>query len=174
MMHSNKGLIHIYTGDGKGKTTASLGLALRAVGQGLKVIIIQFLKGDPDCGEHLFASRYQPFEIVQFTNGNCFVLPEDQLRTDAAKTMAYAEEILSSDEYQLVILDEVFIAINRGLLEISQVVDLMSKKPDLVELVLTGRNAPSEIMELADYVTEMQMQKHPYTRGIKARKGIEH
>lgn len=174
MTDSNNGLIHMYTGDGKGKTTAALGLALRAVGQGLKVIIIQFLKGDPDCGEHLFVSRYQPFEIVQFTKGNCFVLPEDQLRTDVARTMAYTETALTSGEYQMVILDEIFIAINRGLLETSQVIGLMKKKPDLVELVLTGRNAPSEIMELADYVTEMRMQKHPYTRGIKARKGIEH
>ena len=147
MIDLNKGLIHIYTGNGKGKTTASLGLALRAVGQGLKVIMIQFLKGNSDCGEHLFASKYHPFEIVQFTKGNCFVLPEDQLRIDVGKTIAYAETALTSGEYQMIILDEIFIAINRGLLESSQVIALMQKKPDSVELVLTcpacASNSPS-------------------------------
>jgi cob(I)alamin adenosyltransferase len=168
-----KGLIHVYTGDGKGKTTAALGLALRAAGQGLKVIIIQFLKGDPNCGEHLFASKYHPFEIVQFTSGNCFTLPEEQLRKDVDKTFAFTEETINSGNYQMVILDEIFVAFNRKLLESSQIIELIRRKPDSVELVLTGRKAPPEIIDLADYVTEMQMIKHPYTNGIKGRKGIE-
>ena len=88
--------------------------------------------------------------------------------------MAYTKKVITSGKYQMIILDEIFIAIHRGLLEVSQVVDVIREKPDTVELVLTGRKAPPEILELADYVTEMQMQKHPYTRGIKARKGIEH
>ena len=170
----NNGLIHIYTGDGKGKTTASLGLALRAVGQGHKVIVIQFLKGDPHCGEHIFASKYQHFEIVQFTKGNCFTLPEEQLREDVEKTMALTEGIMTGDKYQMIILDEIFAAINRGLLETPRVIAMIQRKSDSVELILTGRKAPPEIVELADYVTEMQMKKHPFTRGIKARKGIEY
>lgn len=170
----SKGLVHIYTGDGKGKTTAALGLALRAAGQGLRVIVIQFLKGDPDCGEHIFALKHQPFEIVQFTDGNCFTLPPEQLRNDVGKTMDFIAETMASGRYQMIILDEIFIAIRRGLLETSRVIDLIRNKPDSVELVLTGRNAPPEIMELADYVTEMQMKKHPYTNGIKGRKGIEY
>ena len=170
----NKGLVHVYTGDGKGKTTAALGLALRAVGQDFSVIVIQFLKGDSECGEHFFTSKHQPFEIVQFTEGNCFVLSEEQLRRDVAKTMEFITETIVSCRYQMIVLDEIFIAIRRGLLELSKVIDLIRNKPDSVELVLTGRNAPAEIMELADYVTEMKMKKHPYSKGIAARKGIEH
>jgi len=170
----SKGLVHIYTGDGKGKTTAALGLALRAVGQDLKVIVVQFLKGDSDCGEHKLTLKHQPFEIVQFTEGNCFTLPTEQLQNDVEKTMAFIKEIMESNKYQMIILDEVFIAIKRGLLETSQVTELIRNKPDSIELVLTGRSAPAEIIELADYVTEMQMKKHPYTQGIAARKGIEH
>lgn len=169
-----KGLVHVYTGDGKGKTTAALGLALRAAGQGLKVVIIQFLKGDSDCGEHIFASSYHPFDIIQLNRGNCFTMPEKELREDVAKTMAAAEKVITGEEYQLVILDEIFIAVKRGLLDPDRVIGLIKGKPDAVELVLTGRDAPEEIRELADYVTEMRMIRHPYTRGIAARKGIEH
>ena len=170
----NKGLVHIYAGDGKGKTTAALGLALRATGQDFKVIVIQFLKGDHGCGEHLFASKYQPFEIVQFTNGNCFTLPEEQLKEDVEKTFDFIKDTMASEKYQMVILDEIFAAMGRGLLETARVIEMIQSKPDSIELVLTGRNPPPEIMELADYITEMQMKKHPFTRGIKARKGIEY
>ena len=170
----SKGFIHIYTGDGKGKTTAALGLALRATGQDFKVIVIQFLKGDHSCGEHLFASKYQPFEIVQFTNGNCFTLPEEQLKEDVEKTFDFIKDTMDSGKYQMVILDEIFAAMNRGPLETARVIEMIQRKPDSIELVLTGRHSPPEIMELADYITEMQMKKHPFTRGIKARKGIEY
>ncbi|MFO8100763.1 MAG: cob(I)yrinic acid a,c-diamide adenosyltransferase [Dehalococcoidia bacterium] len=168
-----KGLVHIYTGDGKGKTTSALGLALRASGQGFKVIIIQFLKGAPNCGEHRFASKYQPFEIVQLTRGNCFTLPEEQLQQDVERTMELVEDAITGGKYRMVILDEVFAAINRGMLDTAQIVDLIKRKPEEMELVLTGRSAPAEIIELADYVTEMQMVKHPYSQGIKGRRGIE-
>jgi len=169
-----RGLVHVYTGDGKGKTTAALGLALRAAGRGLKVVLIQFLKGDADCGEHLFASRYHPFDIIQLTRGNCFTMPEEELREDVEKTMTAAEKVIAGGEYQLVILDEIFVAMKRGFLDPDRVIGLIQGKPDSVELVLTGRDAPEEIRNLADYVTEMRMLKHPYTRGIAARKGIEH
>lgn len=169
----NKGLVHVYTGDGKGKTTAALGLAIRATGQGKRVIIIQFLKGDPNCGEHIFASQCRSFEVVQFTKGNCFVLPEDQLKSDVDQAMEYAFKVLTGGEYDMVILDEIFIAVRRGLLETSAVIELIDRKPDTVEFVLTGRGAPQEIIDMADYVTSMQMIKHPYVQGVKSRKGIE-
>ena len=173
-LKGEKGLIHVYTGDGKGKTTAALGLALRAAGHGLKVIVIQFVKGNPDCGEHLFASKYQPFEIVQLTEGDSFTMPDEELRLATSKTFAYARKVLMSGEYQVVILDEIFAAINRGVLDIPEVIDLIGRKVDLVELVMTGRGAPEEITKLADLVTEMRMIRHPFARGIKARRGIEY
>jgi len=168
------GLIHVYTGDGKGKTTAALGLALRASGHGLKVIFIQFVKGDRDCGEHLFVACYHPFEIVQLATGDSFTKPLEELRSEAEQTLAYAEEALLSGSYDVVILDEIFVATSKGLITTHQVLTLIDKKPDSVELVLTGRGAPREVMMRADYVTEMLMIKHPFVDGIAARKGIEY
>ncbi|MFO8010946.1 MAG: cob(I)yrinic acid a,c-diamide adenosyltransferase [Dehalococcoidia bacterium] len=168
------GLVHIYTGDGKGKTTAAIGLALRAAGQGLNTVIIQFLKGDSECGEHVFASRFRPFEIVQFTKGNCFNLPDEQLLEDVNEAIGYAREVTRSGEYQIVVLDEIFVAIDRGLLNTSAVVDLIRGKHEHTELVLTGRDAPPEIIDHADYLTEMKLHKHPFLKGVTARKGIEY
>ncbi len=168
------GLVHIYTGDGKGKTTAAIGSALRAAGQGLNTVIIQFLKGDSECGEHVFASRFRPFEIVQFTKGNCFTLPKEQLLDDVNETVSYAREVTRSGEYRLVVLDEIFVAIDRGLLNILAVVDLIKEKYEHTELILTGRDAPPEITDYADYVTEMKLHKHPFLKGVTARKGIEY
>jgi len=168
-----KGLVHVYTGDGKGKTTSALGLALRAAGHEFKVIIIQFVKGNPNCGEHLFVSKYHPFEIVQLTEDDSFTMAEEDLRQATRKALTRAQDVLSSDQYQMVILDEILVAINRGWLDSSEVIALMSKKPDSVE-VLTGRKAPMEIVRLAHLVTEMLMIKHPFSEGIKARKGIEY
>lgn len=169
----SKGLVHIYTGDGKGKTTAALGLAMRAVGQGMKVAFIQFLKGIP-CGEHFFISQYQPFKLVQISVGNSFSKSKEQLSREAQQTLAYAEQEILSGEYDLVILDEIFVAVNQGLITIKQVLDLLDEKPSSVELVLTGRGAPPEIVQRADLVTEMLMIKHPFTGGTGARRGIEY
>ena len=169
-----KGIIQIYTGEGKGKTTAALGLALRAAGQKMKVIIIQFVKGDATCGEHLIAAKYHLFEIVQLNTGNSFVQTPEELRPITEQTLAFTQKILIDGNYDLVILDEIFVAVNKGLITISQVIDLMKKKPEKVELILTGRGAPKEVIQRADLVTEMVAVKHPFTKGVTARKGIEY
>lgn len=170
---NTRGLVHVYTGDGKGKTTAALGLALRAVGQGMKVIIIQFIKGDCICGEHLSAARYHLFEIVQLNTGNSFTQNLEELRSTTEQTLALAEKIVLGGDYDVVILDEIFVAISKGLVSTEQTLSLMSMKPGPMELILTGRGAPKEIIEQADLVTEMVTVKHPFTKGVMARKGIE-
>lgn len=168
------GLIHIYTGDGKGKTTAALGLAMRAVGQGLKVLFVQFVKGDSLCGEHLFVKKYQPFEMVQINNKSSFIQTPEELRLEAEKSMRYAEEAVLKGNYDMVILDELCYALAQGYLPLQQVLDLIHKKPKSLELVLTGRGAPDELIQEADLVTEMVQVKHPFEKGIKSRKGIEY
>jgi cob(I)alamin adenosyltransferase len=169
-----KGLVQVYTGDGKGKTTAALGLALRAVGQKMKVIIIQFVKGDRTCGEHLFVEKYHPFDIVRLNTGDSFTQTLAELRPITEQTLSFAEETLTRGEYDVVILDEIFAALSKKLITTSQVIDLINKKPERVELILTGRGAPREVIRRADLVTEMVAVKHPFTRGITARKGIEY
>lgn len=170
---ASNGLIQVYTGDGKGKTTAALGLAMRAVGQGMKVAFIQFLKGEV-CGEHMFVSLHKPFNMAGTGTGSSFAKLEERLREEARQALIYAEEQMLTGDYDLLILDEVLVAIHKGLISVEQVLRLLDKKPGPVELVLTGRNAPVELLERADLVTEMRMVKHPYTRGIPARRGIEY
>jgi cob(I)alamin adenosyltransferase len=171
---NDRGLIQVYTGDGKGKTTAALGLALRAVGQGMKVIIIQFIKGDRACGEHIFAAQYRPFEIVQLNPGDSFVQTSAELRSTTEQSLAFAEKTIASGGYDVVILDEILVAVSRGLVSTERVLDLMGKKPEKMELILTGRGAPGEIIEKADLVTEMVAIKHPFDNGIMGRRGIEY
>lgn len=168
----HKGLVQVYTGDGKGKTTAALGLAMRAVGRGLKVIMIQFLKGK-ESGELLFVSQHHPFDIMQLNEGDCFQQSEEELRKVVDETMACTDKAIMGGEYDLVILDEIFIAVSKGLVTTEDILGLMQRKPDHVELVLTGRNAPLEVVKEADLVTEMLMIKHPYTKGTAQRRGIE-
>ena len=168
-----KGYIQVYCGDGKGKSTAALGLALRAVGRGMRVIVIQFLKGEPS-GEHLFVEKYNCFEIIQPNKGNCFRQSDAELRPVTEKTLAIARDSLTSGKYDIVILDEIFAALGRNLLTISQVIELMDNKPDDVELVMTGREAPQEVIQRADLVTEMSAVKHYYGNGVRLRKGIEY
>ena len=168
-----KGLIQVYTGDGKGKTTAALGLAIRAYGQGLKVIFIQFLKSQPG-GEHLFADKLKPFEIKQFGKGNLFKKPEQELLQETREGYEFSQKALVSGKYDLVILDEILIAHSRGFLSLQQVLDLMQMKPGNVELIMTGRKAPQEVVKRADLVTEMLLIKHPFAEGVQQRKGIEY
>ena len=170
---TSDGLVHIYTGDGKGKTTAALGLAMRAAGQGMKVAFIQFLKGLP-CDELFFAQQHSPLKIVQIRVGDSFKKSKEQASQEAQQTLDYAEQEILSGKYDLVVLDEIFIAINQGLITVKQVLDLLDSKPASVELVLTGRKAPPEIVQRADLVTEMLMIKHPFTEGTDARRGIEY
>ena len=169
------GLVEVYTGDGKGKTTAALGLALRAAGRGLKVFIVQFLKGGFDYGELRLLEELPNIEVRAFGRGR-FVTssgPSEEDMEEARKAMELAREVVMSGEYDVVILDEVNVAIYFGLVSLDEVLSLIKEKPEHVELVLTGRKAPRELIDVADLVTEMREVKHPYKRGMPPRPGIE-
>lgn len=183
-----RGLVQIYTGDGKGKTTAALGLCLRAVGQGLRACFIQFLKGEWDSGERRAALRLAPeLEMYSFASARWGdpahapegtpwwrLPPSEEDRRKAEEGLSFAREAVASGRYDIVVLDEAISAVRLGLLSLADVTDLVRTKPAGVELVLTGRDAPPELVELADLVSEVKAVKHPYTRGIGARRGIEY
>ena len=171
----NQGLLAVYTGQGKGKTTAALGVALRAAGHGLKVIMIQFSKADFAYGEYLFVDNYHPFEIVQLNKGKTAGQTEEELHLTFQQTFAYAEEVLLEGHYHVVILDEVFDAIDIKALTIQQLMALIDLKPPWVNLILTGRSAPIDVVKRADMVTEMIRVKHHFVEGIqKAIMGIDY
>lgn len=174
MEGSRRGLIQVYTGDGKGKTSAALGLALRASGQGLRVGIVQFMKGMSRCGEHHFVKRYPIFTIIQPNRRSYFRQRWAERQAQARLTLAQAEELLAAGCYDVLILDEILGALQRGLLGREEVLALMRAKPPAVELVLTGRGAPPEVIAAADLVTEMVAVKHPFKKGLRARRGIEY
>lgn len=169
-----RGLVQVYTGNGKGKTTAALGLALRAAGYGLRTKVIQFLKGVP-YGELSSVSGVPSITIEQFGTKEWLhpqsIREEDRRR--AREAMRRAREVVARGEANIVVLDEVNLALDWKMLPAAEVLDLMATKPDAIELVLTGRSCPAEIMAAADLVTEMHEVKHPYQRGIDARGGIE-
>ena len=176
-MGLRKGLIQIYTGDGKGKTTAALGLALRAVGRGMRVVIIQFLKGDQETGELSLARRLSPDLIIKPMGRKGFVDPTDPGEEDirlAEGALQEAEKILRERLCDLLVLDEVNVAVSFGLLGEAAVLKLMDQKPDDMELVLTGRAAPLSFVERADLVTTMACTKHYFNKGEPARVGIEY
>lgn len=173
-----KGLIHIYTGDGKGKTTAAVGLGVRASGRGLRVLMVQFLKGSPT-GEMFSLKALEPgFELHRGTETKKFTweMNEEEKAQTAAeqyKIFKYAENAVVNGCIDLLILDEVLGAITSGMLSKGIVFEFLKGKPEALELVLTGRNAPAEFIEQADYVSEIRAVKHPAEKGVFGRKGIE-
>jgi len=178
LMASERGLgmVHVYTGNGKGKTTSSLGLGMRAAGHGFKVLMIQFMKGDIKYGELEAAKHIPNFEILQFGRPD-FVDKNNPEQIDidlAKKGLAHAKDIVKAGKVDMLILDEINVAVEWKLVTASEVMDIVKSRPENMEIVLTGRYAPAEFIELADTVTEMKEIKHPYSKNILARKGVEY
>jgi len=176
---TRKGLIIVHTGPGKGKTTAALGTAMRAAGQGLKVLMVQFIKGSWHYGELEAAKRFDEDSFRIIPMGRGFVKvgaekpdPEDVRLVEEA--WRFAAEKIQSGEYDLVILDEINYAISYKMLEVGKVIEALKRKPEMVHVILTGRSAHPDIVELADLVTEMREIKHPYYKGVQAQRGIEY
>jgi cob(I)alamin adenosyltransferase len=169
------GKVHVITGPGKGKTTAAFGLAMRAAGHGYRVCVIQFLKTGETTGEVIAAGQLEGIEVLQFGTGR-FIRSEgpgeDDLRA-ARDAFSAAREKLSGGACRMVVLDEVNVAVTLGLLSASEVLEAVSSRASGTEVVLTGRDAPAEFVEAADYVSVIENAKHPFERGERARKGVE-
>ena len=170
-----QGYIQVYTGNGKGKTTAAFGLALRAAGAGKKVFIAQFVKGKPYSEIDLIEQNLPSIIIKQYGLG-CFIInsptPDD---IHAARTgLQEVGEIILSGKYDVIILDEATIALYYNLFSVNELIHVIQSRPEETEIVITGRYAPAELIEIADLVTEMYEVKHYYTQGVAARKGIEY
>ena len=173
---SRRGLVQIFTGDGKGKTSAAIGAVIRALGHGLKVYIAFFMKGDYPYGERSILSQLPNVTIDSFGSRR-FVNPakiKPEEKEQAKRALTAAREAMLSGSYDLVVLDEVNLAAAWNLVELDEVVRLIDDKPGDVELILTGRRADSKLVKSADLVTEMLKIKHPYDEGVMAREGIEY
>ena len=172
-MPERKGLVIVHTGNGKGKTTAALGMAFRALGHGLNVLMVQFIKGSWKYGELESAKKFENFKLLPmgcgFVSTNGEIAEED--RQAAREALDYAQAHLNDSD--MVILDEINYAIGFGLVGESEVLELIDKKPPGLHLILTGRNATEKIIEKADLVTEMREIKHPFQKGVKAQRGVE-
>jgi len=184
------GLVQVYTGAGKGKTTASLGLAMRALGHGFEVCMIQFLKGGTYLGETESAKKFKNFRLKQFgidcpwaeqlKEGKkmcgscryCFSILSDDKKL-SAQALEAAKEAVSSGKHDIVILDEINVAMSQGVLDVQDVLKMLKNKAKETEVILTGRDAPKEIIDFADLVTEMKLIKHPMMKGHPSRLGIE-
>lgn len=173
-MRERIGLVIVNTGNGKGKSTAALGLAMRAIGNGMTVAMVQFIKGMWKVGEYESA-RKLGFEIRPMGEGFTWVTKDRGLDIRAAhEAWGYAKKHIFSGKYDMVILDEINYALDYGYVELVDVLETLRIRPRHVHVVLTGRKAKPEVIELADLATEMVEVKHPYKKGIKAQKGIEY
>ena len=173
---AKKGLILLYTGNGKGKTTAALGQVLRAAGHGFKVAIVQFIKNMENTGEIKAAKKIFADHLEIYPMGTGFTWDAkdtEELRLAAEKGWNLAREKIESGQYCMVILDELTYALNYGLLDQDEILTFPKTKPEKLHVIITGRDASDKLIDLADLVTEMKEIKHPYQKGIKATKGIE-
>lgn len=168
------GYIQIYTGNGKGKTTAAFGLSLRAIGAGKKVFFAQFVKGQI-YSEIEAVEKYLPGITIKQYGLDCFIVnsPTEADIKAAKEGLAQVAEIIASGQYDIIVLDEANIAIYYNLFSVQELIDVITKRPKNVEIIVTGRYAPPELLEIAHLVTEMKEIKHYYTQGVEARKGIE-
>lgn len=173
---SARGLVQVFTGNGKGKTTAAMGTIVRAVGHGKKVFLVSFMKGNYEFGEYKTLAGLPGVKIAQFGfrkfTDPANVKPEEKQQAEEALTSA--REAVNSGKYDIVVMDEVNVAVNYDLIPLEDVLELVRDKPPHVELILTGRYADSRLLEIADLATEMVKIRHPFDKGIKARKGIEY
>ena len=175
---SNDGIVIVYTGNGKGKTTASLGVALRAIGHGLRVCMVQFIKGEWHYGELNSIKKLEPdFELIVAGKGFIGIIDDDHAFEEhvraATTALDIVEQKISLDTFDIVILDEINYAVHLGLLQLADVLKILQNRPKHLSLILTGNHACEEIIKLADLVTEMKEIKHPYKKGIKAKRGID-
>ena len=172
------GLVIVYTGKGKGKTTAALGMVLRALGYNYKICMIQFIKGSWHYGEMTSSKRLEPeFELIAVGKGFVGILDDKSPRREheriAQEPLRLSKEKIESKKYDIIILDEINYAVNLGLVKLEEVLDIIKIKPPKLNLVLTGNYAKKEVIDLADLVTEMKEVKHPFKSGLKAKKGID-
>lgn len=169
-----KGRLIIHTGDGKGKTTAALGTVFRALGHGHKVCVIQFIKGQGEYGERILAKKLE--NLDWHICGRGFVFTKENIEEDkktAEQGFALAGEVIASDRYDLVVLDELTYLPVYGFIEVAKIVETLLSRPERLSVIITGRNAPAELIEIADTVSEASVVKHGFQRGIKAQKGVE-
>lgn len=172
--HAQRGLLVVYTGHGKGKTTAALGMVFRALGRGLRVTVVQFIKGKWKTGERIFAETLPALRFHVMGLG--FTWESDDLSRDKAAARAawsVAAQEIASGERELVVLDELTYAIHYGFLTLEEVLGAFRDRPPGVHVVVTGRDAPEELIDLADLVSEMKLVKHPFQHGEKARLGVD-
>jgi cob(I)alamin adenosyltransferase len=178
-MKMKKGLVQVYTGDGKGKTTAAIGQGIRAFGRGKTVYMVQFLKSN-ETGELTTLKSLEPrFRVFRFEKNRDFVWKlsteeKEELKDDIAKALVFVRDTFRDNCCDILILDEIMAVLGNELASIDNVLDIIKSKPEKVELILTGRNVPKEIIEVADYVSQIDCVKHPYQKGIAAREGIEY
>lgn len=175
----DRGLVIVFTGDGKGKTTSALGVALRACGHNMKVVMLQFIKGSWHYGELESVKKLSPnFELIPLGKGFVGIiddrLPREEHVKAAKEALAIAREKITSGAYRIVILDEINVAVRLNLIDIEDLLDLVKAKPEKLHLIITGRGADPKLIEAADMVTEMREIKHPYQKGIEAQRGIDY